>query len=192
MVRTHLRPPGIITARLTVSVDTGPSYDSGMPNTKAAGDITEAVVLAEFLRAGFSVCVPFGDNQRYDLVVEAGGRFLRVQCKTASLTSDRCGGKGCIRFKARSGVHESRPYWGQADLFAAYSPDTRQVYVLPVDEVPGTDVWLRLTPTRNNNQYGIRLAEDHTLEAWAAAGLGVVPVGAPYLPSAGCTPRSMP
>ena len=108
-----------------------------MPNTKAAGDITEAVVLAEFLRAGFPVCVPFGDNQRYDLVVEAGGRFLRVQCKTASLTSDRCGGKGCIRFKARSGVHESRPYRGQADLFAAYSPDTRRIYVLAVDEVPG-------------------------------------------------------
>jgi hypothetical protein len=36
-----------------------------------------------------------------------------------------------------------------------------------VDEVPDTDVWLRLTPARNNNQYGIRLAEDHTLEAWA-------------------------
>jgi len=74
-----------------------------MPNTKAAGDITEAVVLAEFLGAGFPVCVPFGDNRRYDLVVEAARRFLRVQCKTASLTSDRCGGKGCIRFKARSG-----------------------------------------------------------------------------------------
>ena len=43
---------------------------------------------------------PFGDNRRYDLVIEAGGRFLRVQRKTASLTSDRCGGKGCIRFKS--------------------------------------------------------------------------------------------
>jgi hypothetical protein len=37
-----------------------------------------------------------------------------------------------------------------------------------MDEVPETDVWLRLTPARNNNQYGIRLAEDHTLAAWAA------------------------
>jgi hypothetical protein len=139
-----------------------------MVDTKAAGDITEAVVLAEFLKAGFPVLVPFGDNRRYDLVVEVGERFWRVQCKTASLTSDRCGGEGCIRFKARSGVHESRPYRGQADLFGAYSPDTGQVYVLAVDEVPETDVWLRLTPARNNNQYGIRLAEDHTLEAWAA------------------------
>jgi PD-(D/E)XK endonuclease len=130
VVRTHLCPPGrtpdFITARLTAG-RACPSYDSAIPNTKAARDITEAVVLAEFLRAGFPVCVPFGDNRRYDLVVEAAGRFLRVQCKTASLTSDRCGGKGCIRFKARSGVHESRPHRGQGDLFAASSPSGRLV-----------------------------------------------------------------
>jgi hypothetical protein len=75
-----------------------------MAGTKAADDIAEAVMLAEFLRAGFPVLLPFGDNRRYDLVVEAGGRFLRVQCKTAS----QCGGGACIRFKARSGVHQSR------------------------------------------------------------------------------------
>jgi hypothetical protein len=135
-----------------------------MADTKATGEITEAVVLAEFLRAGFPVLLPFGDNRRYDLVVEAGGRFLRVQCKTAS----PCGGGACIRFKARSGVHQSRSYRGQADLFGAYSPHTRQVYVLAVNEVPETDVWLRLTPTKNNQQLGIRPAVDHTLAAWAA------------------------
>jgi hypothetical protein len=100
--------PNLITARLTVGRGC-PSYDSGMPNTKVAGDITEAVVLAEFLRAGFPVCVPFGDNQRYDLVVEAGGRFLRVQCKTASLTGDRCGGKGPREILVVSTVAESSP-----------------------------------------------------------------------------------
>jgi hypothetical protein len=135
-----------------------------MAGTKAAGDIAEAVVLAEFLRAGFPVLLPFGDNRRYDLVVEAGGRFLRVQCKTAS----QCGGGACIRFKARSGVHQSRSYRGQADLFGAYSPYTGQVYVLAVNEVPDTDVWLRLMPAKNNQQLKIRRAEDHTLAAWAA------------------------
>jgi hypothetical protein len=93
-------------------------------------------------------------------------------------TASRCGWRGdgaCLRFhsrsvrlKDRSGGIENRSYRGQADLFAAYSPDTGQVYVLAVDEVPETDVWLRLAPPRNNNQYGIRLAEDHTLAAWAA------------------------
>src|SRR5215472_15603455 len=140
-----------------------------MANTKTVGDATEAVVMAEFLKAGFPVLIPFGENSRYDLVVEVAGSFLRVQCKTAS----RCGWKGdgaCLRFHARSvrlkdrsGEIENRSYRGQADLFAAYSPDTKQVYVLAVDDVPETDVWLRLTPAKHNNQYGIRLAEHHTL-----------------------------
>ena len=50
------------------------SYDNvfDVADTKGAGDISEAVVLAEFLTAGFPVLVPFGDDRRYDLVVEAG------------------------------------------------------------------------------------------------------------------------
>jgi hypothetical protein len=141
-----------------------------MGNTKTIGNATEAVVMAEFLKAGFPVLIPFGENSRYDLVVEAGGRFLRVQCKTAS----PCG-QGVIRFHARSvrlkdgrGGIENRSYRGQADLFGAYSPFAGQVYILAVDEVPETDVWLRLTPAKNNQQLRIRLAEDHTLAAWAA------------------------
>jgi hypothetical protein len=144
-----------------------------MTDTKTAGEITEAVVLAEFLKAGFPVLVPFGDNLRYDLVVETAERFLRVQCKTASPCGWR-GDRSCVRFHARStklvarSYRGSRAYRNEVDLFAAYAPTTGQVYVLAVDEVPETDVWLRLTPAKNNNQFGIRMAEDHTLAAWAA------------------------
>jgi hypothetical protein len=42
------------------------------------------------------------------------------------------------------------------------------VYVLAVDKVPETDVWLRLMPTKNNQHLKVRLAQEHTLEAWAA------------------------
>ena len=64
-----------------------------MANTKAIGEISEAMILAEFLKAGIPVLMPFGDNQRYDMVVEAGGQFLNVQCKTARyrLHRDRSG-----------------------------------------------------------------------------------------------------
>ena len=45
------------------------SYDNvfEVADTWAAGDIPEAIVLAEFLKAGFPVLVPFGHNRRYDL-----------------------------------------------------------------------------------------------------------------------------
>lgn len=144
----------------------------GRVNTKAIGEISEAVILAEFLRAGFPVLLPFGDNQRYDMVVEADGGFLRVQCKTAR----RIQGGAVLCFSAHSGVwgvgdravSRKQPYRGEADLFAVYSPDTRQVYILEVGQVPVTDVWMRLEPVRNNQRARIRHAEEHTLQAWAA------------------------
>lgn len=139
-------------------------------HTKAVGEISTAIILSEFLKAGFPVLLPFGDNQRYDLVVEVNGCFLRVQCKTAS----RCGwknDKSCLRFHARSTNRTSRvstDYRDQADLFAAYAPSTEQVYIVPVEEGPTTDVWLRVEPSRNGQQRHIRMAEAHTLAAWAA------------------------
>ena len=144
-----------------------------MANTKSIGDTSEAVVLAEFIKAGFPVLLPFGDNQRYDMVVEVSGRLLRVQCKTARPVH----GGAVLCFNAYSGAfgpgdrspNRRRSYRSEADLFAAYAPCTGQVYVLAVDEVPETEVWLRLTPTQNHQQRRIRWAEDHTLAAWAGA-----------------------
>jgi hypothetical protein len=43
-----------------------------MANTKSIGEISEAIVMAEFLKAGFPVLLPFGDNRRYDMVVRPG------------------------------------------------------------------------------------------------------------------------
>ena len=37
-----------------------------MENSKAVGEKSEAVVLANFLLKGWVVLQPFGDNQRYD------------------------------------------------------------------------------------------------------------------------------
>jgi hypothetical protein len=34
------------------------------------------------VRRGYSVLLPFGVNQRYDLVLDLDGRFVRAQCKT--------------------------------------------------------------------------------------------------------------
>lgn len=143
-----------------------------MRDTSAAGDIAEAVILAEFTKLGFQVNIPIG-TQRYDLIIDTGTQLLKVQCKVAS----RCGWNGdksAIRFHASSpryaaGKFQGRDgYEGYADLFAAYAPPPiNQVYVLRVDECPATDVWLRLEKTTANNQHGIRLASDHTIERWA-------------------------
>lgn len=137
-----------------------------MANTKTIGDITEAMVLAAFVAAGIPVSVPFGENQRYDLIADVHGTLLRVQCKTGRVAQS----EAVLIFNATShdGHRARQSYRGQADLFAVYSPHTRQVYVLGVDEVGETNVWLRLIPAKNNQEIGVRYADEHTLAAWAA------------------------
>src|SRR5690348_12697220 len=102
------------------------------------------MVLAAFVQAGLPVSVPFGENQRYDLVVDVHGTLLRVQCKTGRAVQ----GASVLVFNATShdGHRARQGYRNQADLFAVYSPHTRQIYVLDVNEVGETSVWLRLTP----------------------------------------------
>jgi hypothetical protein len=51
------------------------------------GARTEAIILAELTNRGYRVLLPFGYNQRYDLVLEIDGSF-GVQCKTGRLRSD--------------------------------------------------------------------------------------------------------
>ena len=51
--------------------------------TKLLGDAAEAVILAELMKAGKTVLLPFGDRERYDMVVHSGNKFLRIQCKAA-------------------------------------------------------------------------------------------------------------
>ena len=43
--------------------------------TKEMGERTEGIIFGAFLRAGEVVLRPFGDNQRYDLVLDRAGYF---------------------------------------------------------------------------------------------------------------------
>ena len=47
-------------------------------NTKDKGNIGEAVILAEFMKKGISVSIPFGDNARYDLIAEFNGKLNKI------------------------------------------------------------------------------------------------------------------
>ena len=50
---------------------------------------TEAAILSEITRRGYAVLVPWGVNQRYDLVLDLGGEFLRTQGEQPDLRCAR-------------------------------------------------------------------------------------------------------
>ena len=53
------------------------------------GLTTELKCMEKFIEYGFIVSVPYGNNSRYDLLVDLGnGKYVRIQCKTASLNEN--------------------------------------------------------------------------------------------------------
>jgi len=127
-------------------------------NPKAVGERSEGQILAAFLRAGKVVLTPFGDNQRYDMVLDEGGKFTRVQCKTAQVFP------GYIQFPTCSNnwnTKKTRTYRGEADIFAVYAPGLDKVYLVPVDEVGVKCARLRLEAARQGQKKNIRWASDY-------------------------------
>jgi hypothetical protein len=131
-------------------------------NSKSVGDITQSQVMADLLKRGKKVLMPFGDNFRYDLVVEEDGRFTRIQCKTGKLN------RGAIVFAVASSQYhrggKRQDYRGQIDAFGVFCPDNEKVYIIPIDNLPLVrEAKLRVTPTRNSQVKGIRWAAEYEI-----------------------------
>ena len=47
------------------------------------GILTEIKCIEKFIELGFSLSVPYGNANRYDLLVDTGNKILRVQCKSS-------------------------------------------------------------------------------------------------------------
>lgn len=150
-------------------------------NPKSIGERSEAQIMSRLLRTGMTVLKPFGDNQRYDLVLDDGERLVRIQCKTGRLR------KGAVEFAtASSYAHRGlgkRDYRGQVELFAVYCPETDQCYLIPVDAVGKMHCSLRVEKSRNGQEKNIRLAADYELALWARQ----TPGGQPLHPTAPAT-----
>lgn len=131
-------------------------------NTKQVGDETEARVLTELVSNGFSVSVPFGDNDKYDLIVDDDGQLYRIQCKTAWQTKT-----GTIRFNThsqttRDGEYHERTYHDSVDALIVRYPRTDQLYWVDVDETPAQKMELRFTAEIDHPS--INWAEDYAFD----------------------------
>ena len=123
-------------------------------------------MLSALASAGLHVLVPFGGGLPFDLAaVLPDGSLTRVQVKSGRVR------KGCVEFNSCSTDHgQGRlSYRGRADLFAVYVASISRIFIVPVPDCPSYRGYLRLEAPRNNQRRGVRLAEDYTLESWAAS-----------------------
>ena len=133
-------------------------------DSKKKGNLTEMQCMSAFMAQNCGVCIPFGDNSKYDFIADIDGHLYKIQVKTASVTKQD---PNAIRFSCRSthlnckGVQNVRYTKEDIDYFATYY--NNQCYLVPIAECSVEKV-LRFSPPRSGQQKGITYAAEYTLE----------------------------
>ena len=133
-------------------------------NSKRIGNITEMSVALAFQKLDIPVAIPFGDCERYDLIVEIANKLYKIQCKTASPYR---GDPEKISFSCRSTSTKNgqtvnhRYSENEIDFFATIWED--KCYLVPIGETSCEKI-LRLVPPKNGQVKGVSMLEDYALE----------------------------
>jgi hypothetical protein len=128
-----------------------------MTNCKRRGEWAELQFMARAAKEGLRLAKPWGDSSRYDVVVETGGHFVRVQVKSTANRQPN-GGYVC-------GVHPSPG----SELYKRGDFDFLAAYIIPEDVCFIIPVRLIVSPKRNAiTLYPEGLRNDWTpyKEAW--------------------------
>ena len=128
-----------------------------MAITKQKGDIAESFVAYLLRLNGFNVLIPWGEDNRYDIVSEKNGVFKRIQVKYVTPKN------GIIEVAIRSANNYKTIYYSpyNTDIIAAYTPDNK-VYLLSMMDIENKKVCkLRLEPTKNKQKKNVVIASKY-------------------------------
>jgi PD-(D/E)XK endonuclease len=132
-------------------------------NRKAKGDLAELMVAADLRARGYKIALPYGEDWDYDLILcREDGTLERVQVKFV------CSDGRVIRVRPRSssltnGKVRATKYYTAAmiDWLAVWDAALNRCFYIPAAELgEGMHMLsIRLSPSRNGQLRGIRLAE---------------------------------
>ena len=121
-----------------------------MISSKRKGNKAESVILSEFVKNNIPISLPFGDNEKYDLVAEINDKFYSVQVKYGRLKN----GLISVDLRHRIGVKRIKyaTYNGKVNFIAVWCEKNNTSYLLPLKSFgKKTMASLRLTPPKQNS-----------------------------------------
>lgn len=133
--------------------------------TKQKGNITELECLLAFEKRGIEVSVPWGENTRYDMIIDIDNKLYKIQCKTSRETKN-----GSFSFATSSTRLNTRGSFKacyskeEIDFFATSFNDN--IYLIPVENCgsSGAGKTIRYILPRNQAYSTINWHEDYLLD----------------------------
>ena len=134
-----------------------------MLNTKQIGNLTELQCITALYELGCDISIPFGNSQKYDLIMDYKGKLYKVQVKHSTEHENTH-----FIFKTRWQSHNTSGYSQNSyskediDFFATYCKG--KVYLIPIEQCSGAEKTLRFVPPKNGQIKGINFAKDYEAE----------------------------
>ena len=134
-------------------------------NSKKIGNIGEAKVLSKFVELGIPVYLPFGDNEKADLIAEFNGKLNRIQVKTSIKAED-----GKMIFDLTSStIHRkngNKHIYTEKEIeyFACYNIERDKIFLININDAPNTTITIRYEKPKNNQIQGIKFEEDYLID----------------------------
>lgn len=134
-------------------------------DTKQIGNLTELQCITRFYELGYSVSIPYGDSNKYDMILDCNGKLYRLQCKHANIImeNDKI---SHIKIKTswQSGYTKTSQYHTNKytdkdiDYFVTFFQGKN--YLIPVNQC-STEKILRILPTKNGQTKGVSFLKDY-------------------------------
>lgn len=131
-----------------------------MRNSKEIGNLTELQCITGLYELGCNISIPFGNSQKYDLIMDWNGKLYKIQIKHANEHGDTH-----FSFKTRWQSHNMNGYTqtlytkNDIDFFATWCQG--EVYLIPIEECSGAEKTIRFVPPKNGQVKGINFAKDY-------------------------------
>lgn len=138
-----------------------------MIDSKILGNTTEMECMLECMKLGIQVSIPFGEDSRYDFIIDVNDRLYRIQSKHCSEIFDDSGKAVAIKFKTvrQSGSNATkciRTKYTKDEIDYFSTAYNGKCYLVPVEQCSIIKI-LRIVPPKNGQTKGISFLRDFEL-----------------------------
>ncbi len=134
-------------------------------STKYLGNLTELQCITRFYELGFPISIPYGDSEKYDMILDVHGKLYRLQCKHANPHKNDDGMVDYITIRTTwsSGYTRNRPctknQYSKEDCDYFVTHYEGKNYLVPVEQC-SNEKSLRIIPPKNGQIKGINFLKD--------------------------------
>ncbi len=125
-----------------------------MYTTHFKGIIGELEFITHLIKKDYSVLTPINPNSIYDLVLEQGGKFTRIQVKYLTPKYGR------LRVELDRPKRQTKAYKDRGvDAMGIFDSKNKKFYLIPISYIRNkSEIWLRVEKPKNSQVKNINLA----------------------------------